>query len=384
MRKTPSRHRLFSGSIRLAVVMAVLAGVPALRGAAGGETWTVGEKTYRAVRVREVTPAMVTIFHAGGVAQLELAGLPAELQTRFHFDAGAAAAANQQARADLLATAQRQREHLARAREAGRREDSPVLGLPAGGLARATPPALTDLRESVDLRPLYREHKLTFKDQGKRPSCAVFALVSAYELEVARRTGRSEPLSEEFLIWAVHALQPGIPLDDGFHFSEVLAAFQHHGVPRLSLMPNTFGRSVQDIQPPPEAIHDASTRRAIVPIWLRPDDPAIVLRIAEILNAGTPVVVGLRWPHWRTLEATHLLRDQQPLENSAHAVTIVGYRCPGGRPEDVVFTFRNSYGLAWGLAGHGFVASSYLQRHLTAALYLTLPEQPHLAAAGQG
>jgi C1A family cysteine protease len=69
-----------------------------------------------------------------------------------------------------------------------------------------------------------------------------------------------------------------------------------------------------------------------------------------------------------------MLRDQQPLQHAAHAVTLVGYRCPSGRPADAVFIFRNSYGVNWGLGGCAFVAASYLQRNLTAAFYLTLPE----------
>lgn len=96
----------------------------------------------------------------------------------------------------------------------------------------------------------------------------------------------------------------------------------------------------------------------------------MIERIVGRLNAGSPVIVGTRWPHWKTLQDNNTLRNQMPLENASHAVTLVGYRNEGGTPEGTTFIFRNSYGYDWGLAGCGFMAASYLQEHVVAALYL--------------
>ena len=70
----------------------------------------------------------------------------------------------------------------------------------------------------------------------------------------------------------------GLPIDDGLHFREVMAAVQAHGVPGRSLMPNTFGTPLNEIRPTPEAVLDASQRRDLVPIWYRVDEPEILAR----------------------------------------------------------------------------------------------------------
>lgn len=334
------------------------------------ETWLILGRTYENVRVREVTPSTVTIFHRGGIVQLELAKLPADMQQRFGYDAGAAAAWEAEQKA------------ASAARSLALVAPEPAPPPPPEDAATAPPgspgaagPAIT-YHEEVDLRPACQEMGFFLKDQGRRPSCAVFALVSALEFEIARHGGRPEPLSEEFLVWAVRELQPGIPVDDGYHFPEVVAALQTYGVPRLDLMPNTFGRKIEDIRPTPAALSDALSRRSAVPVWFRPGDPMIIDRLVDTLNRGSPVIVGLRWPHWRTLDQTTLLSEQKPLDGSGHAVTLVGYRCPEGRATETVFVFRNSYGASWGAGGCGHVTAAYLREHLLAAFHVTLPREP--------
>lgn len=333
------------------------------------ETWEVAGETYANVRVQKVTPGSVTIFHRGGVTQLELDLLPPELQQRFDFDPNKARAwramAEQQLAVSRKQPAQVPHEH------------------PSSDPLRPTsaPTNQVEYRATVDLRPAYREHGLILKNQGRRPSCSVFAVVGALEYEIARRTGAVEPLSEEFLIWAVRELQPGIPIDDGFNFREVISSLQAYGVPTQAEMPNTFGKKIEEIQPPPEVIQSATQRRDVVPVWFRPDDPQLIDRIVGALNLGTPVILGVRWPHWRTLRHNSLLLDQQPLEGAGHAVTLIGYEAAESGPDGTRFLFRNSYGIDWGTGGCGYMAASYLRENIIGACYLTIPSAAMTASA---
>lgn len=334
------------------------------------ETWNLWGKTYTKVRVQEVTPASVTIFHSGGILQLELDELPEELQQRFDYDPEKAALWKEQAKLDVM---ERQS------------QSAPAVDLPPAAPEKPAEPAQTrkkglvivpeevQYREEVDLRPFYYEHGLFMKNQGRRPSCSVFAIVSALEYESAQRTGKAESLSEEFLIWATRQIQPGIAIDDGYHFAEVITALQTYGVAPHEMVPNTYGKNIDTILPSAEAIAAAEVHTAVIPVWFRRNDPFLIERIVGALNEGKPVIVGVHWPHWRTLETNNLLRDQVPLNGGGHAVTLVGYRNPGGTVEETTFIFRNSYGQAWGMAGCGFMAGSYLKENVISALYLNLP-----------
>ncbi|MGH8016939.1 MAG: C1 family peptidase [Opitutaceae bacterium] len=368
--------------LRKDVTIAVffLAGLAA---AHAGESWTIDGRTYSDVRVAGATAGTVTIFHREGISQLELKSLPPELQARFNFDAAADAEWKEKAAAELAATAaarqRREQERIARAHaEAEAARSSHASAASAAPAARVDDsskgPTRVTLQAEVDLRPLYEHHGLYYKNQGRRPSCAIFAAVSAIEYELARTVGLPEPLSEEFVIWAARELRPGLPIDDGLHFQDVMAAIRTHGLPSRSQMPNTFGIPLSEIRPTPEAIFDAKQRRDFVPVWYPPGDAEILARIVYSLNNDTPVVAGLRWPHWRTLQNNNLLRDQKPLAGAGHAVTLIGYRCEGGNPENLVFLFRNSYGIDWGLGGCGFIAAAYLKNNLLAAFHISTPQ----------
>lgn len=344
--------------------------------AAAAETWEVAGVTYSNVRVGEVTRGSVTIFHAGGITQLELAKLPPALQARFGFDPTAAQRWQQESAIALAASSETQRRNEEQRDAAGRRA--------ARTRAASATPDVTGpvaVYPAVDLRPVYRQHGLYLRDQGRRPSCSVFAIVSALEYEIARRQGHADPLSEDYLIWATRKLQADIPIDDGFHFEEVISALQSYGIPRHQTMPNTFGKKMEDIEPTPAALSEAPALRSVIPVWIRADDPKLLERIVTRLNQQTPIVLGLRWPHWRALEHTALLSDQAPLEGAGHAVTLIGYKCPeNGGPEDIVFMFRNSWGVRWGAGGCGYVTTGYLRQQIITAFYLTLPDAPALAA----
>lgn len=350
----------------------LIAGTFLVPGVLSAERWTIDGDVYERVRVHEVTPAEVTIFHAGGITKFALGELPPALRERFAYDAtkaaewqAAEAESRERDRAVMEARAAERRAALARRTVERKQSRSTQVRLPS--------PGEVVFHAEKDFRSFYFEKGLYSKDQGRRPSCSVFAVVSALEYEQARRTGRAQLLSEEFLIWATLQLQPGIPIDSGFSFPEVLTALQTYGVPPLQVMPNTYGRSALEIKPSPEALQIARDRRSVIPVWFRHDDPYLVERIVSVLNLNKPVIVAIRWPHPRTLRNNLLLKNQKPLEGAAHAVTLVGYRNSGGAEGETTFIFRNSWGYEWGAAGCAFLHEKFLREHILGACFLKVP-----------
>jgi hypothetical protein len=237
-------------------------------------------------------------------------------------------------------------------------------------------------------------YQLGVKDQGRRPSCSVFAVVSALEYQNAILTGKAEKLSEEYLIWATRRVtqrpvridgsdgagdaEPLGNEDAGFSLWEVVSALRAYGVPPQEVMPNTLGGSMHLIPDPSEEVVEAarSRRRVYIHLMAARDRASQVSAMTHALNAGVPVVIGVRWPHYRTIRGG-VLSEQKPRADYAHAVTLVGYTCRSGRPEDVSFIFKNSYGARWGQGGYGRVTYRYLEENLLGAVLLEVqaPEQ---------
>ncbi|MFH1500131.1 MAG: C1 family peptidase [Verrucomicrobiota bacterium] len=337
------------------------------------ESLPAGKRSYTDVTVRSVNAATVVITHSGGLASVPLSDLPAEWQRRFDYDPAAAEAA-------IEATKSRPVE-------------SPTTALPSTTANRATTP-LEDLllslgepatlRKDVDLRSRFFEYGLYPKDQGRRPSCSVFAVVSALEFQNATLVGQAEKFSEEYLIWATRKVlgqtRPAAVAetedeetaqDAGFSLSEVVTALRTYGVPRQSDMPNTFGSSMRDIAEPDAGLIEQARSVRQVAIHRIParENAQAINGLVHALNAGVPPAVGLRWPHERSIRNGYLSR-QQPVEGYAHAVTLVGYRCETGRIEDAVFIFKNSWGPRWGQGGFGMATWEYLHNNLQVAVVL--------------
>ncbi len=367
-----SNHRPRRIAVALALIFAAtfFARLPTSFGAATTpETWTVAGKTYERVRVLEVSAATVMIAHAGGMVQLDLAALSPEMQQRFNYDPARAEAWKREAASGIAATEalkleeERARKNRNALEEMRRRIEQRNL---------EADPNYVELRAEVDLRPIFIEHNLYLKNQGARPSCSIFAVVSVLEYEYARRFGSSDQLSEEYLVWALRKSRPGTPINDGYHFREVLEVLRECGVARRSTVPGSFASSQRDENPPIEALDDAVTRRTANPVWLNPQDPAILMQIALAMNQELPVIIGIRWPPQSKLEHNNLLKDQVPQPGAGHAVTLVGYTSDG-TPESLQFIFRNSYGPQWGLGGYGLMTGSYLQKNLISAFCRVVP-----------
>ena len=241
-----------------------------------------------------------------------------------------------------------------------------------------------EIRPGVDLRPKFFELALNVKNQGPRPSCAVFAIVSALEYQNAELTGQPERFSEEYLVWATcktlnrarRAPAETDPAgagtensesldgaDEGFALSEVVTALRAFGVPLQTSMPYSFAKTIA-ADPPREVIDEARRHRRVSVFALPGGDEATrIANLVQALDAGVPVAVGLRWPLWRTLRSGYL-NEQKPLEGGGHAVTVVGYENKTGAIKDTVFIFKNSWGVKWGAGGYGYATYRYLSRNL--------------------
>ena len=221
------------------------------------------------------------------------------------------------------------------------------------------------------------------KNQGYRPSCAIFAVVSALEFQNAELVGHAEKFSEEYLIWAVrrstHRINPvaaadGVVeegADEGFSLGEVVEALRAYGIPLQATMPNTYGLKISAIEEPPPAIIQEASQHQRVFVHQLPgrDNSTRLNNLVTALNAGMPIAIGIAWPHYRTIR-TGYLSGQKPLEGGGHAVTIVGYKSASGRIEDTVFMFKNSWGPQWGQGGYGTVTYDYLSKNLFEAVLL--------------
>lgn len=387
MNRPSDRHRIRGWRPGIWVALVALCLMPAARAggaaverlAAGArlESLAVGRTVYRDVVIKTVNARTVMFTHRGGLASVKLRDLAPEWQARFGYDPVAEQASDA---ALERAAAERQAQLAA-----------------AAAKAKATPPSRSrfeqvlqqfgqpaDLRAEVDLRPRFRELELYAKDQGRRPSCAVFAVVGAIEFLNAENTGRAEKFSEEYLIWATRrtlqrpdapdaALQ-GDDADTGFALTEVVMALRTYGIPLERSLPNTQGRDLAAVgEPPPAVVAEARARTRGSVHAVPGRDPATQLNnIIHALNAGIPVTIGTGWPRFFNMRAA-LLNSQAPAYS--HAVTLVGYRCPTGRIEDTTFIFKNSWGAAWGANGYGYATFGYLAQHLHTAILLEIDFQ---------
>ncbi len=366
------------------VASAVPPTVPHLGVGATFETLRVGETVYRQVRVRTVTAHSIMISHADGLASIPLRALPPELQAAFSYNPAVEAV-----EAAVLKEA-----HIAQVRAPVKRS-GPKTGISPFDQLLQSFGQQPEIRPSVDLRPVFAEFGLNVLNQGPRPSCAVFAIVSALEFQSAQLTGRADQFSEEYLIWATcktlhRARRPPVdqadagaeapeipePADEGFSLGEVVAAIRAYGIPLRSSLPYAFVRTMAVADPSPEIVEEARRHRRVSVVALPGRDPATRLaNLIQALNAGFPVPAGLAWPNWRASRSGYLSR-QQPMGGPGHGVAIVGYENKTGAIEDTVFIFKNSWGPRWGAGGYGYVTYGYLSHYLEeTALMEVTPER---------
>jgi hypothetical protein len=380
----PSRApRLILALLLASVAGALRADEAPLGAGATLESLKAGAVTYHQVRIRSVNARTVVFLHSGGMASIPLKSLDPEWQARFHYDSAAEQAAEEAARSTPPPAPVAVRRTKPTPPKGQSKMDALLLAF--GQPAR--------VQAEVDLRPKFFALELGVKNQGYRPSCAVFAIVSALEFQNAEMTGQVQKFSEEYLIWAVRKSTRRLPApgsssaaeksddeyrDEGFALDEVVGALRAYGIPLQASMPNTFGSRIDAIEEPAAAIIQEARSHQRVSIQPLPgrDRPTLINNLVHALNAGIPVPVGMYWPATRVVKG--YISTHQGAPNLGHAVTIVGYKSPTGRIEDAYFIFKNSWGPRWGQGGYGTVTYGYLSNNLGSAILLEL--QPPAAA----
>ena len=349
------------------------------------ESLTVGAATFQNVLIRSVSAHSAMITYDGGMKSIVLRDLSPELQQRFNYSPEADRVQEATAKAGQAAAEKKQLERIEAVRKS--RTATPVSISKFDQLLRSFGEA-PEIADQVDLRPRFSELGLWVKDQGHRPSCAVFAMVSALEFQNAETSATADRFSEEYLYWATcktlnrqtsdnlaGASDGGEDQSDaGFTLNEVATALRTYGVPLRDKVPNQF--SGKAMAAPPDAIIDEARRGVRLSVHTIPghDGALLATNIVHALNLGIPVPVGIRWPDTRVWRV-QFLEDQKTDIGFGHAVTIVGYRCKTGLIEDTVFIFKNSWGPRWGQAGYGTASYHYLAKNLNSAVVLEVQPQ---------
>lgn len=374
------RLRHHAALLCLAVATA-FAAEPAFKPGDKLPTLAAGKSSYNEVTIRSIGPRSVMITHAGGMASVPLRDLTPELQARFNYNPAA-----EQAPTPASVTPPKAAP-VPKKTVAAKKAPRSALDI----LLQQFGQPVTPVAEN-NLRPRFAEFGLGVRDQGARPSCAIYAIVTALEFQTALATGKPQNFSEDYLIWATRKttqrIAPDAPFattpnepgeevpDEGFLLSEVVVALRAYGIALQDQMPNTRGR-FNAIATPSEEVVVAARRQQAVAIHQIPGREARtrLANVVHALDAGLPVPIGLAWPHWRTIRSG-FLGAQKPVPGAYHAVTLVGYRSPKGTLEETQFIFKNSWGGTWGQGGYGTVTYAYLQQNITDAILLEVTNPP--------
>jgi hypothetical protein len=228
------------------------------------------------------------------------------------------------------------------------------------------------LNTSVDLRPALRDFGMWIKNQGPQPSCSVYAILGAVEYQYAQKIGKPVRFDPQELLIATEAVTrrrrfadaADPAADAGFTLPEVVDAIRKHG---LRVSENYLQETLR--RDPEAAAATLPTPRVILHYLPEAERPVALLNLVHALNAGLPVPIGIRFPSLRAAKSGYL-DTQQASPEGGHAVTLVGYECPDGRVESLVFLFRNSWGVQWGAGGYGRATAAYLRDNLVCAVVL--------------
>lgn len=331
-----------------------------------------GKEVYYNVRVVKVTPLSLVIAHRDGVGSVALADLPPDLQKKFGYDPARASA--EAARLQAATDSRKIQANTAPGDKA-----APQLTAQQILQRFGQPPKIF---AEVNMQPRFDRLGISAKNQGARPSCAVFALVSALEYQSADKEGPAPEFSEEYLIWATLKVLGKIGLsvpksqeaniDIGFALGEVAEAVRAYGLAMADDLPYHFTLTdPRIIEPSPEVVERAKKRSPANGYYITGREPlAQISNIVQVLDAGVPVVAGIKWPEQKAYNDNVVLDAQPAMENSGHAILLVGYRTKTGKLADMEFLFKNSYGDKWGDHGYGVVSYRYLLKYLQDALFL--------------
>lgn len=354
-------------------------------------TLSVGRRVFHDVVVVSVRPDSLVIRHSKGIAQIWLRDLSPDLQTRFDYDPEAAEAYSVRRREE--GTAARQR--LKRQRDEWLQQRSDRQSTGGSGL--------DELAAGFGGSPLVDENRnllegdaaVILRDQGRKPSCSVFAVLRALEYAHFRETQKRVVFSEAYTIWSILGsegsdeqsveLEMTDSEDDdlGLSLAAVFEAVESWGLADSSEVEYRRAGDLEEVSTPSDqTISRAKERFSIERLRLPGTGAEQVRNIIHALNSGRPVVMGCRWP-WAPSIRRGYLSDQPVRPGYGHAVTLFGYRKMDQRYGEngqvgVSFYFANSWGLRWGVNGFGWVTGSFLEQHLQEAWVVDLKPRSRL------
>lgn len=220
----------------------------------------------------------------------------------------------------------------------------PAAELKAGG---------NDLPARVDLRPLCSP----VEDQGQIGSCAANAVVGAMEYHQRRRNAPTTDLSRLFVYYNARQLANREQEDCGTFIHHAMAAVLAHGACPESMWP--YQPAIWATRPT-ESCYRAATEFEAVSFARAP----LGLASKAAVAMGLPVVFGANLPaELLQVEGARggwiqVPSSGWPAPGGGHAMLIVGYDDESG-----TWTVRNSWGSAWGDAGHVHVPYEVMARY---------------------
>lgn len=199
----------------------------------------------------------------------------------------------------------------------------------------------------IDLRPALGP----VRDQGARPTCLSMATTVAHE----HARGFDASLAPEYL----HYFASAKGSTDGVLFPDVTRALKHPGQPVEADCPYYPGGLPPGWHPPKG-----------VNLYRRESEPRTPdgNQIAALLDIGRVPVLGISVPQpFYSPIPPWVISPDGPIRGR-HAVAAVALGAAGATR---CFLVRNSWGTAWGNAGHAWLDETFIAQHLRHLLVLT-------------
>jgi hypothetical protein len=198
-----------------------------------------------------------------------------------------------------------------------------------------------------------RAEQTAVRNQGTRPTCAVFAATAAHEW----MAGDRPDLSEEDALHSAKAIDatPG----EATWVASALRGVDRHGQALAEDWP--YGLPSYPA-PRPTLASDSARRRRCGAVGTA--TAARVADVALLLGGGRAAIITVRFvpATWAAATTDGWIDDPLPPVAGGHAVLAVGcVTAAEGQPDAVVF--KNSWSARWGDHGYGFLTDRYLAAH---------------------